>query len=64
MKVKTDELSESVAALTAHILSEEVKDILAVYCLHLFSKKKFNKKTLMADIPCEKQQQQNLITLC
>ncbi len=31
VKVKTDELSESVAALTAHILTEETKDILGSF---------------------------------
>ncbi len=59
VKVKTDRAFGIRRCITAHILSEETKDMGSIgFCLNLFSKKKnniyiyiyINKKSLMADI--------------
>ncbi len=57
VKVKADRAFGICRCITAHILSEETKDMGSIgYCLNLFSKKnkKIKKTSLVADIRSEK----------
>ncbi len=67
VKVKTDRAFGICRCITAHILSEETKDMGSIgYCLNLFSKKKNNNKKnpLWLIYVVKKQQQQNRSISC
>ncbi len=64
VKAKTDRAFGICRCITAHILSEETKDMGSIgFCLNLFKKKK-KKKLLWLIYVVKKQQQQNRSISC